>query len=142
MPKHEHRVLIISSEIVSCVFDCLMNLISGDVILISSCLLMDRYHIHIQTVWLILVLWPLSLSLSLYVYIHTHVNTGWYGGEAWTLNTRTANRLAVFERKVLRRILVALKINNTWRRRNHSELMNCMRTIYQVKHTEMDRSFE
>ena len=45
------------------------------------------------------------------------------GAEAWTLNAETIKELAVFERKVLRRILGAVKINDTWRRRN-KELMN------------------
>ena len=47
-----------------------------------------------------------------------------YGAEAWTLNTEATKRLAVFERKVLRSILGAVKLNDTRRRRNSSELMN------------------
>jgi hypothetical protein len=47
-----------------------------------------------------------------------------YGAEALTLNTKTTKILAVFERKVLRRILGAVKTNDTWRRRNYFELMN------------------
>ena len=38
------------------------------------------------------------------------------------MNTETTKRLAIFERKVLRRILGAVKINDTWRKRNNSEL--------------------
>ena len=67
-----------------------------------------------------------------------------YGAEA--LNFETTKRLAVFERKVLRRILGAVKINDIWRRRNNCELMNLRGhgyyIIYQIKHTEMDRSQE
>ena len=47
-----------------------------------------------------------------------------YDTEALALNTETTKRLAVFERKVLRNILGAVKINYIWRRRNNSELMN------------------
>jgi hypothetical protein len=35
-----------------------------------------------------------------------------YGAEAWTMSSETGKRLAVFERKVLRKILGAIKINN------------------------------
>ena len=40
------------------------------------------------------------------------------------LGSEITKILAVFERKVLRRILGAVKINDTWRRRNNSEMMN------------------
>ena len=33
-----------------------------------------------------------------------------YGAEAWALNTGTTRRLAVFERKVLRKIVGAVKM--------------------------------
>ena len=42
-----------------------------------------------------------------------------YGAKVWTLNKETTKRLALFERKVLPRILGA-----NWRRRNNSALMN------------------
>jgi hypothetical protein len=35
-----------------------------------------------------------------------------YGAEAWTMNSETGKQLAVFERKVLRKILGTIKINN------------------------------
>jgi hypothetical protein len=35
-----------------------------------------------------------------------------YGAEAWTMSSESAKRLAVFERKVLRKILEVIKINN------------------------------
>ena len=40
------------------------------------------------------------------------------------MNTETTKRLAAFERKVLLRIFGAVKINDTWRKINNSELMN------------------
>jgi hypothetical protein len=43
--------------------------------------------------------------------------------EAWTMSSEISERLAVFERKVLRKILGALQINNYWRRRHNKELM-------------------
>jgi hypothetical protein len=39
------------------------------------------------------------------------------------LNYGFCNQLAVLERKILRRIFGAVKINNQWRRRNNNELM-------------------
>jgi hypothetical protein len=39
-----------------------------------------------------------------------------YVAEAWTMSSETGKRLAVFERKVLRKIPGAIKINNCWRR--------------------------
>jgi hypothetical protein len=39
-----------------------------------------------------------------------------YGAEAWTMSSETGKRLAVFEQKVLRKILGAIKINSCWRR--------------------------
>jgi hypothetical protein len=39
-----------------------------------------------------------------------------YGAEAWSMSSETGKRLAVFERKVLRKILGAIKINSCWRR--------------------------
>jgi hypothetical protein len=39
-----------------------------------------------------------------------------YGAEVWTMSSETGNRLAVFERKVLMKILGAIKVNNCWRR--------------------------
>jgi hypothetical protein len=46
-----------------------------------------------------------------------------YGAEAWTMGSETGKRLAVFERKVLTKILGTIKINNCWRRRYNNELM-------------------
>jgi hypothetical protein len=39
------------------------------------------------------------------------------------MDSETGKWLAVFERKVLRKILRAIKINNCWRRRHSNELM-------------------
>jgi hypothetical protein len=43
--------------------------------------------------------------------------------EFWILNTDIANRLAAFERKVLRRMFGAIKLNGNWRKRYNKELM-------------------
>jgi hypothetical protein len=42
-----------------------------------------------------------------------------YGAEAWTMSSEISKRLAVFERKVLRKILGATKINTCWRRHDN-----------------------
>jgi hypothetical protein len=39
-----------------------------------------------------------------------------YGAESWTLNKDIAKGLAVFERKILRRIFGAIKVNENWRK--------------------------
>jgi hypothetical protein len=46
-----------------------------------------------------------------------------YGAEAWTMSSETGKQLAVFDRKVLRKILGAIKMNNCWRRRHNNEVM-------------------
>jgi hypothetical protein len=43
-----------------------------------------------------------------------------FGAEAWTLNYGLCNWWAVFERKILRWIFGAVKINNQWRSRNNN----------------------
>jgi hypothetical protein len=45
------------------------------------------------------------------------------GTEAWTMSSETGKWLAVFEMKVLRKLLRTIKINNCWRRRYNNELM-------------------
>jgi hypothetical protein len=45
-----------------------------------------------------------------------------YGAEAWTLNKDIAKGLAVFERKFLRRIFGAIKVNENWKKRHNKEL--------------------
>jgi hypothetical protein len=42
-----------------------------------------------------------------------------YGAEVWTLNKDFAKGLAVFERKILRRIFGAIKVNENWRKRHN-----------------------
>jgi hypothetical protein len=44
------------------------------------------------------------------------------GAEAWTLNKDIAKGLAVFERKFLRIIFGAIKVNENWRKRHNKEL--------------------
>jgi hypothetical protein len=39
-----------------------------------------------------------------------------YGAEAWTMSSEICTQLTVFERKVLKKILGAIKINHCWRR--------------------------
>ena len=39
-----------------------------------------------------------------------------YGAEYWTMNKEIDNRLAVFEREVLRRISGGIKVNGNWRK--------------------------
>jgi hypothetical protein len=41
-----------------------------------------------------------------------------YGAGAWTMSSETGKRLDVFERKVLRKMVGAIKFNNCWRRRH------------------------
>jgi hypothetical protein len=45
-----------------------------------------------------------------------------YGSETWAMTKLHENRLAIFERKVLRKIMGAVNINGTWRHRYNSEL--------------------
>ena len=53
--------------------------------------------------------------------------------------TETIKRLAVLERKVLRRILGAVKIINTWRRRNNSEMMNLYEDVDIISFIRLSR---
>jgi len=46
-----------------------------------------------------------------------------YGEETWKLIKNTGKRLAVFERKVLRRMFVGITVNENWRKRYGKELM-------------------
>jgi hypothetical protein len=41
---------------------------------------------------------------------------GTYGAESWTLNKDIVKHLAVFERKVLRRLCGGIKANGNWRK--------------------------
>jgi hypothetical protein len=45
------------------------------------------------------------------------------GAESWTLNKDITKRLAVCERKVLRRMFGGIKMNENWRKRYNEELM-------------------
>ena len=49
-----------------------------------------------------------------------------YGSETWVLDSYICNRLNIFERKVLRRILGAVCIDNIWRRRYNKELIQLL----------------
>ena len=46
-----------------------------------------------------------------------------HGAESWTLNEDIAKRLAAFGRKVFRRILGGIKVNENWRKRCNRELV-------------------
>ena len=39
-----------------------------------------------------------------------------YGAVSWTMNINIAKRLAIFERKVLRRMFGGIKVNKNWRK--------------------------
>ena len=45
-----------------------------------------------------------------------------YGSESWTLTTEEERALAVFERKILRKIYGPVKENELWRTRQNDEL--------------------
>ena len=45
-----------------------------------------------------------------------------YGSQSWTLNKDTCSQIAIFERKILRRIFGAVQVGNTWRIRCNKEL--------------------
>ena len=50
-----------------------------------------------------------------------------YGSESWVVNKTDERRLAVFERKILRRIYGPVEENGTWRRRHNRELYTELR---------------
>jgi hypothetical protein len=52
-----------------------------------------------------------------------------YGAESWTLNKDIAKGLAVFERKILRRIFGTIKVNENWRKRYNKELKQGFREL-------------
>ena len=46
-----------------------------------------------------------------------------YGAESWLLNKDVAKWLAVFERKVLRRMFGRIKVNENWIKRYNKEVI-------------------
>ena len=62
-----------------------------------------------------------------------------YGAEAYTSNIQTTKILAVFEKKVLRRILGVVNLNDTWRRRNNSEVMNLYEDVDIISFIRLSR---
>jgi hypothetical protein len=46
-----------------------------------------------------------------------------YGAVPWTMNIDIAKWLAIFERKVLRRMFGGIKVNENWRKQYYIELM-------------------
>jgi hypothetical protein len=55
-----------------------------------------------------------NTKIIIYKTLIRPINT--YGAEAWTMSSEISEQLAVFERKVLRKILGAIQINNCWGR--------------------------
>jgi len=45
-----------------------------------------------------------------------------YSSETWTLTAKDENNLRIFERQILRKILVPINIDNIWRTRNNMEI--------------------
>ena len=62
-----------------------------------------------------------------------------YGAETWTLTKSVSARLAVFERKVLRRILGAVKQGDNWRIRYNSELYELYNEINLETYVKLTR---
>jgi hypothetical protein len=55
------------------------------------------------------------------------------------VSSETGKRLAVFERKVLTKILRTIKINNRWRRRRNDELMQLYDDLHIVSFIRLNR---
>jgi hypothetical protein len=55
------------------------------------------------------------------------------------MSPEISKRLAVFEQKVLRKILGAIKINNCWRRRYNNELMQLYGDLDAVSFIRINR---
>ena len=62
-----------------------------------------------------------------------------YGSEAWALNNQDEERLRIFERKILRRILGAINENGEWRIRMNRELDDFMEGEDIVKYIKSGR---
>lgn len=62
-----------------------------------------------------------------------------YGSETWAMTKSHENRLAIFERKVLRKILGAVNCNGTWRHRFNNELYKLYREADIVNYTKVNR---
>ena len=50
-----------------------------------------------------------------------------YGSESWTLNKDTCSQIAIFERKILRRIFGGVQVGNTWRIRYNKEIYDMLK---------------
>jgi hypothetical protein len=55
------------------------------------------------------------------------------------MSSETSKRLAVFERKALRKILGAIKINNCWRRRHNNELIQLYGDLDMISFIRINR---
>lgn len=62
-----------------------------------------------------------------------------YGSETWTLTQKTENRLATFERKILRKIYGAIKDNNGWRIRMNHELYRLYKSADVIAFVKLNR---
>jgi hypothetical protein len=61
------------------------------------------------------------------------------GAEAWTMSSEISKRLAIFEQKVLRKVLGAIQISNCWRRRHNNELMQLYGVLDLVSFIRINR---
>jgi hypothetical protein len=59
--------------------------------------------------------------------------------ESWTLNKSTAERLADFERKSLRRMFGGINVNENWRTRYNRELMQLFGDLYTLWFVRISR---
>jgi hypothetical protein len=55
------------------------------------------------------------------------------------MSSETSKRLAVFERKAVRKILGAIKINNCWRRRHNNELIQLYDDLDMISFIRINR---
>ena len=62
-----------------------------------------------------------------------------YGAEAWTLTKKDADKLKIFERKVIRRIYGAVKEGDIWRIRNNKEVNEVLEGENIVKFIKVQR---
>ena len=62
-----------------------------------------------------------------------------YGSESWVLKELDEQKLAVFERKVLRRIYGPVKENEIWRRLHYRELYESFKDLPIVQFIQINR---
>ena len=57
-----------------------------------------------------------------------------YGSETWVLNKNICKQLAIYERKILRRIFGAIQTEDGWRARYNDELCE----LYEYKEVDLE----